>query len=60
MIHVKQATVSVSSRSKPVPMRLLCGFLLVAGCTASAEEVRPPERELFFPTGTALWKEIGG
>lgn len=35
-------------------MRLLCGFLLVAGCTASAEEVRPPERELFFPTGAAL------
>jgi DNA-binding beta-propeller fold protein YncE len=35
-------------------MRLLCGLLLVAGCTASAEEVRPPERELFFPTGAAL------
>lgn len=54
MIHVIRATVSAGSGSKPVPMRLLCGFLLVAGCTASAEEVRPPERELFFPTGAAL------
>jgi DNA-binding beta-propeller fold protein YncE len=35
-------------------MRTLCAILLVAGCTASAEEVRPPERELFFPTGAAL------
>jgi len=25
-----------------------------AGCTASADEVRPPENELFFPTGAAV------
>jgi DNA-binding beta-propeller fold protein YncE len=54
VIRNRRATVSVKPRSKTVPMRLLCGFLLVAGCTASADEVRPPERELFFPTGAAL------
>jgi DNA-binding beta-propeller fold protein YncE len=29
-------------------------FGIAAGCTASAEEVRPPERALFFPTGAAI------
>jgi DNA-binding beta-propeller fold protein YncE len=32
---------------------LAFGFAAV-GCTASADEVRPPERRLFFPTGAAL------
>jgi DNA-binding beta-propeller fold protein YncE len=31
---------------------LVCG--LVAGCTASADEVRPAPDELFFPTGAAV------
>ncbi len=31
---------------------LACGAL--AGCTASAEEVQPPEDTIFFPTGMAL------
>ena len=29
-------------------------FGIAAGCTASADEVRPPERQLFFPTGAAI------
>ncbi|HUS33143.1 MAG TPA: YncE family protein [Kofleriaceae bacterium] len=33
---------------------LLLGAAAGVGCTASAEEVRPPERELFFPTGAAI------
>jgi DNA-binding beta-propeller fold protein YncE len=28
--------------------------LVLAGCTASAEEVRPPVDEIFFPTGLAI------
>jgi DNA-binding beta-propeller fold protein YncE len=32
----------------------LLAFALAAGCTASAEEVQPPEDELFFPTGLAV------
>lgn len=35
-----------------------CGFLgcaLVAACTASAEDVRPPEDQLFFPSGLAVY-----
>lgn len=54
MIEINQATVSARSRSKPVPMRLLCGFLLVAGCTASSKEVQPHDDDIFFPTGAAL------
>ncbi len=51
-----QATLSPDRRSKPVLMRsawlLLCG--LAAGCTADADEVRPPPDQLFFPTGAAV------
>ncbi|HEU0037347.1 MAG TPA: hypothetical protein VFQ53_42345 [Kofleriaceae bacterium] len=36
-------------------MRLAClASALLAACTASAEEVRPPANELFFPTGAAI------
>jgi DNA-binding beta-propeller fold protein YncE len=35
-------------------MRPLFCLLLGAGCTASAEDVRPPIDELFFPTGLAI------
>jgi DNA-binding beta-propeller fold protein YncE len=28
--------------------------LALAGCTASSDEVRPPQNELFFPTGVAV------
>jgi len=35
-------------------MRSICIPLVVAGCTASAEEVRPPADQLFFPTGAAV------
>ncbi|MBA3503633.1 MAG: hypothetical protein H0T65_24940, partial [Deltaproteobacteria bacterium] len=36
-------------------MRYACACaLLLAGCTASGDEVRPPRDELFFPTGAAV------
>jgi len=50
-----RATLWDRSGSKRPPMRsvlLLTG--LVAACTASSEEVRPPEDQLFFPTGAAV------
>lgn len=53
---ITKATVSGGRGSKTVPMRsawfLLCGC--IAGCTASADEVRPSPKELFFPTGAAV------
>lgn len=58
----RKATVSGSWQSKAVPMDLkgrwfvqsaLC-IGLVAGCTASSDEVRPKADELFFPTGAAV------
>ncbi len=48
-----QATKGPDFRSKHSPMRLFA-CLLLAGCTASAEEVRPPVDEIFFPTGLAI------
>lgn len=39
----------VSEMVRPWPL-----LLLVAGCTASADEVRPPDGELYFPTGVAI------
>ena len=49
-----EATVFAAGGSKPVPMRcvLLCAAA-IAGCTASREEVKPPDNKLFFPTGAA-------
>lgn len=51
-----QATLWGPTGSKTVPMRtawlLVCG--LFAGCTADASEVRPPNDQLFFPTGLAV------
>lgn len=35
-------------------MRLFVCLVFASGCTASAEEVRPPVDELFFPTGLAI------
>ncbi len=35
-------------------LRLLLSLSLVAGCTASGDEVRPPEDQIFFPAGVAL------
>src|SRR5262249_42862039 len=35
-------------------MRLLFATLAVAGCTASAEQVAPPQYNLYFPTGMVL------
>jgi DNA-binding beta-propeller fold protein YncE len=33
---------------------ILLGLALASGCTASADEVRPPDDELYFPTGAAI------
>lgn len=66
---VMQATPPVPGRSKPHSMRtavstcvwpaccaLVCalGGAGAAGCTASAEDVRAPQDQLFFPTGLAV------
>ncbi|MBA3819050.1 MAG: hypothetical protein H0X17_09175 [Deltaproteobacteria bacterium] len=40
-----------------VPSRVqttLLGVAMVAGCTASGDDVRPPEDRIFFPTGAAI------
>jgi len=34
--------------------RLSLAAVLVAGCTASGEQVRPPDDQIFFPSGVAL------
>ena len=55
MISVNQATVSGTCRSKRLPMRSAVSICVVlAGCTASSEEVRPPPDQMFFPTGAAV------
>lgn len=37
-----------------VPVWTICLTVGVGACTASSEEVRPPQDQLFFPTGAAL------
>ncbi len=51
-----QATLSPPGRSKRSPMRLVpvLGCVLIAACTASSDDVKPPEDKLFFPTGIAV------
>jgi DNA-binding beta-propeller fold protein YncE len=44
-------------RSTFLPLFTCCA--LVAGCTADAEDVRPPRDELFFPTGIAVAESAG-
>jgi hypothetical protein len=43
-------------RSRP-PAALAVGLLLAA-CTASSDEVRPPNDQLFFPTGIAVSPDV--
>jgi DNA-binding beta-propeller fold protein YncE len=40
--------------SRPWVVVLLAATAVTAACTASSEDVRPPENELFFPTGLAM------
>lgn len=56
IMHKAQATREGLPRSKRARMRLQIAISLAwaAGCTASAEEVRPPAEELYFPTGAAI------
>jgi len=49
-----KATVSIRSASKTPVTKLGLACLALAACTASAEEVRPPETQLFFPTGIGV------
>jgi YVTN family beta-propeller protein len=51
-----QATPHNPSWSKPHPMRTasIAVAVVFAGCTASAEDVRPPQDQLAFPTGMAI------
>lgn len=54
MISIK-ATTFAGQRSKAAVTRLGLVFCVwAAGCTASAEDVSPPDRTLFFPTGVAV------
>lgn len=57
------ATTAGAARSNSSPMRshrafalgcVLASAALVSACTASADEVRPPDDQLFFPTALAL------
>jgi hypothetical protein len=54
--QIMQATNGRHPRSKLHAMRPVIAFvpLLLVGCTASAEDVRPPDDEIFFPTGAAI------
>jgi DNA-binding beta-propeller fold protein YncE len=68
-MDVMQATPRDPRRSKRNAMRtaastyvsrswgafVLGGCALVSGCTASAEDVRPPQDQLFFPSGLAVY-----
>lgn len=63
MTEVNEATPRTRRRSNPSPMvrriaRLLVPVLLAA-CTASSEEVRPPPDQIFFPTGVAVAPDEG-
>lgn len=49
-----QATQRPDLRSKTSLMRPFLCLVSLAACTASAEEVRPPVDEIFFPTGLAI------
>jgi len=55
-MKIMQATTRTSGKSKPLSMRIACALLpvVISGCTASGEEVRPPRDEIFFPTGAAI------
>lgn len=58
-MHVMQATSARPRRSNPHSMRIAAlafglGAVLIAGCTASDADVRPPDNQLFFPTGLAV------
>ncbi len=61
MIGIMQATFSRPVRSKRSPMRTLvlrgCPLVIglaVSACTASASEVRPPDDQIYFPTGLTM------
>jgi DNA-binding beta-propeller fold protein YncE len=56
VITAVQATLRARAWSNAVAMRtvFLLGCACVAACTASASEVRPPQDQLFFPTGMAV------
>src|SRR5687767_14053781 len=54
-MRIMQATHDRLDQSNRPRMRpLICPFLLVAGCTASAEDVRHPDSDIFCPTGVAI------
>ncbi len=63
--NIMQATLAAPARSKWLPMSLAkrlrgvaaCGLL--AACTAGSDEVRPPDDELFFPTGIVVAESQG-
>ena len=60
MISIIWATAgALRGSNRPAMISRACALLCVSGvalaaCTASSEEVRPPEDALFFPTGIAI------
>ncbi len=54
VMSARQATVSRRWGSKPVPMRSVWIAFVLAGCTASQEDVRPLPDVFMFPTGAAV------
>lgn len=56
-MHVMQATSARPGRSNPHSTMRIAAFGLGAvliGCSASGADVRPPDDQLFFPTGLAV------
>lgn len=47
-----------SMRTAAPPCALLCALL--ASCTASGDDVRPPDDQLFFPSGMAIGRASAG
>lgn len=56
-----QATLAAPGRSKrdPMRMRTVAVCALLTACTAGSDEVRPPNDELFFPTGIVVAESQG-
>lgn len=54
VIEVMRATVSGLWRSKRLPMRSAWIAVVLAGCTASQEDVQPDPDVFMFPTGAAI------
>ncbi|CAN5354490.1 hypothetical protein BH11MYX1_BH11MYX1_23560 [soil metagenome] len=53
-LAVRKATTFRGSASNPFVTKLGLACVALAACTASSDQVRPPETQLFFPTGIGV------